>query len=74
MENTVSIKPVKSSIAKPNGKPTTGHKTLGIETDIHLYKIEEGDNNEEGGESEILVIHESSLVSSNKNLVKRNLP
>ena len=35
---------VKSSAAKPLGKPLTGYKTLGIDPEIRFYAIEEGDD------------------------------
>ena len=42
-ENSVSLKPVKASTAKPNGKTTTRDKTLGFDPDISFYEIEDGD-------------------------------
>ena len=45
---SIEMKIVKASIAKPNGKPTPGDKSLGIDTDIRLYEIEYSDNTEEG--------------------------
>ena len=56
------------------GKPTTGDKSLGLEPAIIFYGIEDGGKTEEGEESEILVIHDSSLAASKKNLVKRKFP
>ena len=57
MEKTISLKPVKASTDKTNVKPPPGDKTIGIETAIQLYEIEDGDKNEEAEEAEILVIH-----------------
>ena len=47
--NTISQKKEKNALAvKPiYFKPPTGDKTLGIETEIRFYEIEEGDNTEE---------------------------
>ena len=39
---------VKASAAKPLGKPPPGDKTLGLDTAICLYIIEDGDETEEG--------------------------
>ena len=47
---------VKSSAANPSGKPLPGDKTLGLETAIHFYAIEYGDDTEEKKEVVILVI------------------
>ena len=46
MAGTISLTTVKASIDNTNGKPPPGYKTLGIETDILLYEIEDGDNTE----------------------------
>ena len=48
---------VKASVDKPSGKPSYGDKTLGIEPAISFYATEDGDETEEGEESEILVIY-----------------
>ena len=45
---STEMKIVKASIAKPNGKPPPGCKSLGVDTDIRLYEIEDSDNTEEG--------------------------
>ena len=50
MARTISLKTVKTSTAKPNGNPPTGEKTLGLDPDIQLYEIEDGDNTDEGKE------------------------
>ena len=50
MESTVSMKTLKASTAKTNGRPPPGDKSLGIEPDILLYEIEDGDKNEESEE------------------------
>ena len=55
-------------------KPPPGDKTLGFETEIRFYDIEDGKYTEEGEESEILVIHDSSLAVYKKNLVNRRFP
>ena len=65
---------VKASAAKPLGKPLPGDKILGLDPEICFYAIEDGDDTEEGKESEILVVHDSSLALSKKNLVKRKFP
>ena len=47
MANTISKKiSVKASADKPSGKPSPGDKTLGIEPDIRVYTIEDGDETE----------------------------
>ena len=75
MTNTTSKKiSVKASTAKPSIKPPPGDKTLGIESAIRLYAIEDGDDTEEGEGAEILVIHESSIEAFKQNLVKRKFP
>ena len=38
---------VKASTDKPQGKPATGDKTLGLETAIQFYEIEDEDKTEE---------------------------
>ena len=65
---------VKASAAKPLVNPPPVDKTLGIESAIRFYELEDGDNTKEVEEAEILVIHDSSLVSSKKNLVNRKFP
>ena len=35
----MKIKTVKDSASKPNGKPVSGGKYLGLELDINLYEI-----------------------------------
>ena len=65
---------VKASESKPLGKPPPGDKTFGIDTDIRFCAIEYGDETEEGEESEILVVYDSSLAGSKQNLVKRKFP
>ena len=62
---------VKASEAKPTSKPTSGDKTPGIEPSIHFYAIEDVAKTGEGEEAEIILIHNSSLEASKKNLVKR---
>ena len=51
MASTISIKTVKASTAKPNGKPMIGDKTLGIDACIRFYEIEDGHHTEEGEEA-----------------------
>ena len=46
-ENTVSLKLIKASTYKPNGNPTPGDKTIGLESAIRFYEIEDADNTEE---------------------------
>ena len=65
---------VKASTAKTSGKPPPRDKTLGIEPNIHSYNIEGGDENVEGEESEILVVHGSNLAVSKQNLITRKFP
>ena len=70
MAKTISKKKsVKASSAKTSGKTPPGDKNLGIEPAIRFYAIEDGDDTEEVEESEILVIHDSTLPASNHNLV-----
>ena len=47
MENTVSLKLVKSSTVNSNKNLQTRDKNLGIETVICFYEIEDGDKAEE---------------------------
>ena len=75
MAKTISKKiSVKASSSKPSWKPPPGDKTFGIEPEIRFYAIEDGDKTEEGSESEILVVYDSSLAASKQNLVKSNFP
>ena len=49
MTRTISKKiSVKAPEAKTSGQPLTGDKTLGINTVVRFYDIEEGDDTEEG--------------------------
>ena len=41
----------KASTAKPTNKPPPGDKSVGRETAIRLYLVEDGDYNEEGEEA-----------------------
>ena len=75
MANTISKKiSVEASTAKPLSKSQTGDKTLGLESAIILYAIEDVDDTEEGEGAELLVIHKSSIEASKQNLVKRKFP
>ena len=65
---------VKASAAKPLCKPRPEDKTLGLQTEIRSYELEESDETEEGEEAEIIVIHESILAASKQNLVKGIFP
>ena len=65
---------VKASAAKTLVNPPPVDKTLGLESFIRFYELEDGENTEELEEAEILVIHDSSLVASKKNLVNRKFP
>ena len=47
---------VKASASKPPGKPPPGDKNVGLDTPTCFYAIEDGDETEEGEESEIIVI------------------
>ena len=47
MQNSVSLKLTKELKAKPNGKPPTRNKTLGIDPDIWFYEIEDVDKTKE---------------------------
>ena len=60
----MNMKTVKASTTKPNGKTPSGDTYLGIEIYLRFYEIEDGDNNDEGKESEIIVIQDSILISS----------
>ena len=51
MTSTIILKTVKASTADLNGNPPSGYKTLGLEPDIRLYEIENGDKIEEVEES-----------------------
>ena len=49
MGNSISKRnPVKSLISKPLVKPLPGDKTLGLESAIRSYEIEDSDKTEEG--------------------------
>ena len=75
MANTISKNiSVKASSSKPSGKPLPGGKTLGFQTAIYFYAIEDSDDTEEGEQAEIIVIYYSSLSTSKQNLVKRKFP
>ena len=75
MEKTISKKiSVEDSASKPLVNPTPRDKTLGLEIEIRFYAIEDGDDTEEGEKREILIIYDSSLATSNKNLAKRKFP
>ena len=75
MTKTISKKRyVKDSTSKPSGKPAPGDKTFGLEPEIRFYDIEDGGETEEGEESEIFIVYESSLAASKQNLVNRNFP
>ena len=65
---------VKTSTVKPLGKPQPGDKTIGIQTAINFHELEDGDKNEEGEESEILITHNKILESSKQNLLNMKSP
>ena len=44
---------------------------MGLDPDICFYDIEDGNDTERGEEAEILVVYDSILATSKKNLVKR---
>ena len=68
MANSISKKiSVKDSADNPSGKPPPRDKTSGIDPDIRFYDIEYRNETEKGEESEILVIHDSSLAASKEN-------
>ena len=48
MVGSISMKTVKASTAKPNTKPRPGDKTLGLDTAIQFYEIEDSDKTKEG--------------------------
>ena len=65
MENTIIRKSsVKALASKPSIKPLPRDETLGLEPAIRFCELEDGDDTEEGEESEIMVIHNSSLAAS----------
>ena len=65
---------VKSSAAKHLGKPSPMDKTPGLDSEIRLYELEYSDKTEEGEEAEIPVVHDSIIVVSKENLIKRKFP
>ena len=67
------MKTVKASAAKSNCKPPPGDEYLVLDLHIGFYSIKDVDKTKEGEETEILVIHDSSLKSFNQNLIKRKL-
>ena len=48
---TISMKTVKASTSKSNGKPLLGDKSYEIDPDILFYEIEDDDKTEEGEET-----------------------
>ena len=50
-ENTIKKISVKTSTAKPLGKPLPGDKNMGLEPEIYLYTLEDSDDNTEGEEA-----------------------
>ena len=64
MSIIIKMKIVKASTSKRNGKPPPGDKSLGIDSSIRFYEIEDSDNTEEAEESEILVIHDVNLPAT----------
>ena len=59
MAKTISkIISVKASAPNPLVKPPPRDKTLGVETVIRFYELEDGDKTEEGEESEIIITHD----------------
>ena len=75
MAKTISKKSsVKATSENSLGKPPPGDKTLGLETETRFYAIEDGNDTEEGEESEILVVYNSNLAAYNQNLVKSKFP
>ena len=65
---------VTASTNKPFGKPLPMDKTIGLETSIGLYEIEEGDKTEEGEDAEILIIHDKILAATKQKVFKRKFP
>ena len=65
---------VKASADKPSGKPLLRNKTPRLEPEIYFYALEDSDETAEGEESEMLVVHNSSLAVSKQNIVKRKFP
>ena len=63
-----------ASTAKPLEKYLTGDKSLGLETDIRFYELEDSDNTKEVEYAEILIIQDKILLSTKKNLFKRKFP
>ena len=64
MTRIIVLKTVKASTSKPNRNPPPGDLTFSIDPDILFYKIEDGDNTEEGEDEEILVIYDSIITAS----------
>ena len=72
MQNTICLRNTKDSTAKLNESiPMPSDKLIWVDPSVLCYKTEDGDKTEELNEEEILVIHNSSLVAKNQNLVKR---
>ena len=64
----------KASTSKPPGKPPPRDKSIGLDTDICLYEIEDGAKTEEVEYAEILIIQDKILPETKKNFVKSNFP
>ena len=47
MARTISLKKLKVSTSKPNGKPPPSDKIFGNDPEICFYEIEDSDNTEE---------------------------
>ena len=75
MDYSISKKiSLKASASKPLAKIPPKYKTFGLDPAIRLYAIEDGYEAEKGEEAEILIIYNSSLAASKKNLGKRRFP
>ena len=56
MSRIIKLKTLKFLIDKSNRKPPSGDKCFGLDPDIHLYEIEDGDKTEKGRESKTLIV------------------
>ena len=56
------------------GKPLPRDKILELDTETRFYELYDVDKTEEGEEAETIVIHDSILVESKQNHVKRKFP
>ena len=65
---------LKVSIAKPSFKPLPEDKSLGLDSSIRLYELEDGDKTEEGEDAEILIVQDKSLAATKQKYRQEKFP